>query len=108
MKQKRGGKGISRQAIGLIEYVLTSEPQTINEILEAMFEKGHEYIDTKNKYKNRLPTTLGIHIPTRKELIRWLSSQPNIESARFDKWTNEVVSKKAERVAKIQTKYWRP
>ena len=98
MKQKRGkGKKMSRQAIGLIEYVLTSEPQTVNEILETMFEKGQEYVKRRTGWYN---------IPTRKELKHWLDSQPHIESARFDKWTNEVVTNI--RRANTQTKYWRP
>jgi len=35
--RKKGKRTMSKNAIGLIEYVLTSEPQTLNEILEAMF-----------------------------------------------------------------------
>ena len=95
---------MSRQAIGLIEYVLTSEPQSVNEILEAMFEKGQEYMDTRSKSKP-CSTKLAHHIPTRYELKYWLARQPHIESAKFDKWTHEVVTNIKR--PNTQLKYWR-
>lgn len=99
--RKKSNKSMSTHAIGLIEYVLTSEPQTLNEIIEAMFDKGRQYANIKNPQKTTKPTH---RIPTRNELKRWLSRQPHIESARFDKWTNEVVTNKKR--PNIQLKYW--
>lgn len=106
--QKRGRTGMSTNAIGLIEYVLTSEPQTLNEILEAMFEKGDEYVAntmTIAPTNKPPPTSHRQRIPTRNELKYWLARQPHIESARFDKWTNKVVGHRKR--PNTQVKYWR-
>ena len=109
MKQKRRKGGMSKNAIGLIEYVLTSEPQTVNEILEAMFEKGQEYVDSNAlSWSSTFPlplTKLKQRIPTRNELKHWLARQPHIESASFDTWTNEVATSRKR--PNTQLKYWR-
>ena len=93
--RKKGSKSMSAHAIGLIEYVLTSEPQSPREIIEAMFEKGQEYTSHKHSL-----------IPTINELRRWLTRQPHIESARFDKWTNKKVERQNK--SNSELKYWRP
>jgi hypothetical protein len=98
-------KRMSTNAIGLIEYVLTSEPQSINEILEAMFDKVDEYVDSIRGTNRVFTTSNKHHIPTRNELTYWLYKQPHIKSARFDKWTNKVVTRKR---PNTHVKYWRP
>lgn len=97
--QKKGSRSMSKHAIGLIRYVLTSEPQTGKEILEAMFEKSKEYDSTTTSHnRNR--------VPTRNELKYWLARQSDVESARFDKWTNKVVPIKTSSPNTVM-KYWR-
>ena len=98
--RKKGSRSMSTRAIGLIEYVLTSEPQSVNEILEAMFEKGDEYANSK------MTTSHQHRIPTRNELTFWLSRQPHIKSARFHKWTNKITRDKS--TPNTHMKYWRP
>lgn len=106
--QKRGkGKGMSKYAIGLTEYVLTSEPQTAREIIEAMFEKGQEYINTRGKHAKYTSSKNHSRIPTSKELITWLSKQPDVESARFHNWTNKVVPETSSNTINTSMKYWR-
>jgi len=108
--RKKGKRTMSKNAIGLIEYVLTSEPQTLNEILEAMFEKGDEYVRNTMRIgsRNKIPpTSHRQRIPTRNELKYWLSRQPHIESAIFDKWTNKRISDKNWRNPSRVIKYWR-
>ena len=102
------GKGMSKYAIGLIEYVLTSEPQTAREIIEAMFEKGQEYINTIRPIQAKYNSSKNhSRIPTSKELITWLSKQPDVESARFHNWTNRVVPETSSYTINTSMKYWR-
>ena len=105
--QKNGNGGMSSHAIGLIEYVLTEEPQSVREILDAMFEKSKEYQNRNEpEYQNRNTSNNSSRIPTTNELKYWLSRQPNVESARFQNWTNKVVPRTSN-VRDTSIKYWR-
>lgn len=109
--RKKGSRSMSTNAIGLIEYVLTSEPQTLNEILEAMFEKGDEYVAStaRSRFTSTIKPPQTSHrqrIPTRNELKYWLVRQPHIESARFDKWTNKRIRTTGQHPHSV-LKYWR-
>ena len=104
--QKKGSRSMSKHAIGLIRYVLTSEPQTGKEILEAMFEKSKEYVDSKNSPKGYVTSHNRNRVPTRNELKYWLARQSDVESARFDKWTNKVVPITTSKPNTV-IKYWR-
>lgn len=106
--RKKGSRSMSKNAIGLIEYVLTSEPQTLNEIIEAMFEKGDEYVASTMSTTNKPPqTSHRQRIPTRNELKYWLARQPHIQSARFDKWTNKIIRDTSSTNPNRVLKYWR-
>ena len=105
--QKKGSRSMSKHAIGLIRYVLTSEPQTGKEILEAMFEKSKEYTESKNSPKSYVTSHNRNRIPTRNELKYWLARQPDVESDRFDNWTNKVVPKSNGNASNAVLKYWR-
>ena len=105
--RKKHSKSMSTHAIGLIEYVLTSEPQSLREIIEAMFEKGQEYVDSKKQKYAKFTTHNHSRIPTSNELKRWLIRQPHIESARFDKWTNKKVERHTA-ATRSELKFWRP
>ena len=104
--RKKGTRSMSTHAIGLIEYVLTSEPQSPREIIEAMFEKGQEYV--ANRPRKQPQTSHRQRIPTINELKYWLARQPHIESARFDKWTNKRIRNPKGKHSRSVLKYWRP
>ena len=90
--RKKGTRSMSTHAIGLIEYVLTSEPQS----------------PVANRPRKQPQTSHRQRIPTINELKYWLARQPHIESARFDKWTNKRIRNPKGKHSRSVLKYWRP
>ena len=79
------GKKTTKYAIELIEKVMDSEPRTLNEILDLMYDE----IENKRKANKsiRMPVS---HLPTRSELRSYLGK--NYNSSLFDKYNNRQLS----------------
>ena len=89
-------KGLSETTVDMIQSVLTSEPQSAKRIIEIMYEYSDErrkvYEVDGSMVSGAVNTWIPKgtkRIPTQGELRQWLRKQPEIKSARFDKWTNE-------------------
>tara|TARA_R110000823_G_scaffold3402_5_gene13072 strand:- start:4723 stop:5019 length:297 start_codon:yes stop_codon:yes gene_type:complete len=87
----------SKYAIQLIEEVMDSEPRTLNEILDLMYDE----IENKRKDSNK-GSQLQRLVPTRGELRSYLSKHYN--SAFFDKHNNRQMKSK---MSNTERRYWK-
>ena len=87
----------SKYAIQLIEEVMDSEPRTINEILDLMYD----VIENKQQ-KGKSKSQRQRLIPTRNELRFYLGK--NYNSGFFDKYNNAQLPR---RTPHSETKYWK-
>ena len=95
------GRSTSKYAIELIEKVMDSEPRTLNEILDKIFDELENKRKALPKYQQNRVTGHSV-IPTRRELKFYLGK--NYNSGLFDKYNNRQVSSKTKN---SERRYWK-
>ena len=93
-------KSMSEYAKKLVDKVIDSEPRTVEELLDMMYDEVER--QNKQRIKTRHLTITGGHsIPTRKELGPYLNK--NYNSALFDIANRQVKYKTPD----IKRRYWK-
>ena len=95
------GRKTSKYAIPLIEEVMDSEPKSLTEILDKMYDAIENKRKTLPKSRQNKVTGRSV-IPTRNELRAYLGK--NYNSAFFDKYNNRQLSRKS---PNSERRYWK-
>ena len=93
-------KRMTKHAIKIVDSVLDSEPRSVKEILELMWEE----VESRRKDDAYIPVGSSL-IPTRGELIKYLREKYNF--ARFSNSTGKIVSSKNNSSSGYEARYWK-